>query len=273
MPTWTRSPHQVSSSLRRDGRCRRRGPRRGGTSAVVAARQAGGEVLAVEHGLGPGGTSAKFGRTHLPGRRDGFANGLRLRDSPENMVAFLRAALGPGVDDDRVDAYARVRPTISIGWSPSACPSGRRSATSRTVNQPMTRGCSSAAVRTAIRSTKLHVPVPRWHKPRWTDSAGGFLMERLGAAAAGASPRLSGTRAEALVVDDGEVVGVQVRSDEGTRAIRRGRGHFGRRWVHLQRSHGRGAVPFSPRAGIGMADRHPERRRPRDPHGRRGRRG
>ena len=46
-------------------------------------------------------------------------------------------------------------------------------------------------------------------------------MERLGAAVAASCARvMTGTRAEALVVDDGEVIGVQVRTDEGTRAIR-----------------------------------------------------
>ena len=42
------------------------------------------------------------------------------QDSPENMAAFLRAALGPGADDDRVDAYCEGSPDhfdwlVSIG--------------------------------------------------------------------------------------------------------------------------------------------------------------
>jgi 3-oxo-5alpha-steroid 4-dehydrogenase len=46
-------------------------------------------------------------------------------------------------------------------------------------------------------------------------------MECLGAAVAASSARvMTGTRAEALVVDAEEVVGLQVRTDEGTRAIR-----------------------------------------------------
>jgi len=67
-------------------------------------------------------------------------------------------------------------------------------------------------------------PVPRGHKPQYTDSAGGFLMERLGAAVATSGARVvADARAETLVVDGGHVVGVQVHTDEGVRFIR-GRG-------------------------------------------------
>ena len=46
-------------------------------------------------------------------------------------------------------------------------------------------------------------------------------MERLGAAVEASSARvMMDTRAEALVVDGGEVVGVQARTDVGTRAVR-----------------------------------------------------
>jgi 3-oxo-5alpha-steroid 4-dehydrogenase len=63
--------------------------------------------------------------------------------------------------------------------------------------------------------------VPRGHKPQFIDSAGGFLMERLGAAVSASAARaVADTRAEALIVDGGEVVGVEVRTDEGTRTVR-----------------------------------------------------
>ena len=91
-----------------------------GTSAVVAARQAGAEVLAVEHGLGPGGTSANSGGLIYLGGGTALQTACGYQDSPENMAAFLRAALGPGVDDDRVDAYCEGSPDhfdwlVSIG--------------------------------------------------------------------------------------------------------------------------------------------------------------
>jgi 3-oxo-5alpha-steroid 4-dehydrogenase len=72
---------------------------------------------------------------------------------------------------------------------------------------------------------EIAVPAPRGHKPRFIDSAGGFLMERLGAAVSTSGARVVvDARAEALVTDAEEVVGVRVQSDDGLRTIRARRG-------------------------------------------------
>ena len=91
-----------------------------GSSAVVAARQTGADVLAVERGAGPGGTSANSGGLIYLGGGTALQSACGFQDSPENMAAFLRAALGPGVDEDRVDAYCEGSPDhfdwlVSIG--------------------------------------------------------------------------------------------------------------------------------------------------------------
>jgi 3-oxo-5alpha-steroid 4-dehydrogenase len=53
------------------------------------------------------------------------------------------------------------------------------------------------------------------------DSAGGFLMNRLGAAVSSSGARvMADTGAEALVVDGGDVVGLLVKTDDGPRSIR-----------------------------------------------------
>ena len=68
---------------------------------------------------------------------------------------------------------------------------------------------------------ELSPPVPRGDKPRYVDSAGGFLMECLATAVATSGARVAcDARAEALVVDDGAVVGVGVRTDDGLRYVR-----------------------------------------------------
>ena len=51
-----------------------------------------------------------------------------------------------------------------------------------------------------------------------------------------------------------------------------GRGDPGHRRFHLQRGDGGRTLPIGPRTRPGLADRHFDRRRPRDPHGRRRRR-
>src|SRR5450631_4435697 len=91
-----------------------------GASAVMGARQAGADVLAVERSEGPGGTSAHSGGLIYLGGGTALQGACGFQDSPENMAAFLRAALGPDVDDDRVDAYCEGSPDhfdwlVSIG--------------------------------------------------------------------------------------------------------------------------------------------------------------
>ena len=158
-----------------------------GTSAVVAARQAGGEVLAVEHGLGPGGTSANSGGLIYLGGGTALQTACGYQDSPENMAAFLRAALGPGVDDDRVDAYCEGSPdhfewlvSIGVPFRAAFCDEPNRESADDA-------GLLFSGGEDSYPFDEIAVPVPRGHKPRWIDSAGGFLMERLGAAVAASS--------------------------------------------------------------------------------------
>ena len=116
---------------------------------------------------------------------------------------------------------ARARRSTSTGWSPSACRSAPRSATSRTASRPMTRGCSSAAVRTATRSTswrsRYRAATSRSTSTRPAASSWNASVPPCRASAARV---VADARAEALVVDGGEVVGVEVRTDDGSRAVR-----------------------------------------------------
>ena len=154
---------------------------------------------------GTRGDVGQLRRSHLP--RGRHAPSSAPVDSRTRRRTWRRSS-GPPSDPARTTIawtpIARVRRTTSIGWSRSACRSGRPFATSRTANRPMTRGCFSAAARTPTRLTRSRVPVPRGHKPQCIDSAGGFLMERLGAAVSSSGARVvADARAEALVVDGG----------------------------------------------------------------------
>jgi 3-oxo-5alpha-steroid 4-dehydrogenase len=192
-----------------------------GSSAVVSARQAGAEVLAVERGVTPGGTSANSGGLIYLGGGTALQRDCGYQDSPENMAAFLRAALGPGVDDERVDAYCEGS-TDHFDWLVSVGVPFRVAF----CDEPNRESADDAGLlfsggEDTFPYDEIAIPAPRGHKPRYTDSAGGFLMERLGAAVATSGAReVVDTRAEALVVDGGEVVGVRVQSDEGARTIR-----------------------------------------------------
>ncbi|HXN59863.1 MAG TPA: FAD-dependent oxidoreductase [Acidimicrobiales bacterium] len=192
-----------------------------GASAAVAARQAGAEVLAVERGGGPGGTSAQSGGLVYLGGGTALQGACGFTDSPENMATFLRAALGPGADDDRIDAYCEGSPehfdwlvSVGVPFRAAFCDEPNRESADDA-------GLLFSGGEDSYPFDELAVPVPRGHKPQYVDSAGGFLMERLGAAVSASAARVvADARAEALVVDGGEVVGVEVRTDDRSRAFR-----------------------------------------------------
>ncbi len=78
-----------------------------GACATVAAREAGADVLAVERATTSGGTSANSGGLIYLGGGTALQIACGYEDSVENMAAFLRSSLGPGVDDERLDCLLR----------------------------------------------------------------------------------------------------------------------------------------------------------------------
>ncbi len=193
-----------------------------GTSAVVAARQTGADVLAIERSAGgPGGTSAHSGGLIYLGGGTPLQSACGFQDSPENMATFLRAALGPGVDDQRVDVYCEGSPehfdwlvSIGVPFRAAFCDEPNRESADDA-------GLLFSGGEDAYPFDEIAVPAPRGHKPQFVDSAGGFLMDRLGAAVSTSGARVvADAQAEALVVDGADVVGLLVRTDEGSRAIR-----------------------------------------------------
>jgi 3-oxo-5alpha-steroid 4-dehydrogenase len=192
-----------------------------GASTVVGARQAGADVLAVECSGGPGGTSAHSGGLIYLGGGTALQSSCGFEDSPENMAAFLGAALGPDVDDGRVIAYCEGSPdhfdwlvSIGVPFRASFCDEPNRESADDA-------GLLFSGGEDTYPFDELAVPVPRGHKPMCVDSAGGYLMERLGAAVLTSGARVvTDARAEALIVDSGDVVGLIARTDDGPRTIR-----------------------------------------------------
>ena len=192
-----------------------------GASAVVGARQTGADVLAVERGAGPGGTSANSGGLIYLGGGTALQGACGFQDSPDNMATFLRAALGPGVDDDRLNVYCEGSPdhldwlvSIGVPFRAAFCDEPNRESADDA-------GLLFSGGEDTYPFDEIAVPAPRGHKPQCIDSAGGFLMECLDAAVSTSGARVAAdTGAEALVADGGDVVGVRVRTDEGPRAIR-----------------------------------------------------
>lgn len=76
-----------------------------GASAAVAAAQAGADVLVLERTGGWGGAAAMAGGFIYMGGGTPLQKACGFEDTVDNMKAFMKAALGPGTDDAKIDAY------------------------------------------------------------------------------------------------------------------------------------------------------------------------
>ena len=192
-----------------------------GACAAVSARQAGADVLVVERSSEPGGTSAHSGGLIYLGGGTALQIACGYQDSVDNMAAFLRSALGPGADGDRVDAYCEGSSehfdwlvSIGVPFRAAFCDEPNRESADDS-------GLVFSGGEDTYPFDEVSVPVPRGHKPQCIDSAGGFLMERLGAAVSAAGARVvTDAQAQALIVEGDAVVGVQMLTEDGARFVR-----------------------------------------------------
>lgn len=182
-----------------------------GACAAHEAAAAGADVLVLERASGAGGTSSLSGGELYLGGGTALQRQSGVEDTPGAMADFLRAALGPAVDEAKLQAYVAgsvehydwlvergVPFTPGVYDDPSWMP-------------PTDDGLMWLGER-SWPFTKLATPAPRGHRPATGHFGGWLLMERLAAAARSAGAReVLDTTAERLVVDDGRVVGVVAR--------------------------------------------------------------
>ncbi len=76
-----------------------------GAAASHEATTAGAEVLVIERAGGPGGSSALSGGELYLGGGTRVQHACGFEDDPQNMLAYLRAALGPHVDEEKLRLY------------------------------------------------------------------------------------------------------------------------------------------------------------------------
>ncbi|WP_030169863.1 FAD-dependent oxidoreductase [Spirillospora albida] len=195
-----------------------------GAAAAQEAAAAGADVLVLERSSGPGGTSAQSGGELYLGGGTEVQKACGFDDTPDDMFAFLKAALGPHADEEKLRLYCDgsvehfewfracgvpFKPTLfeKPGWMPY------------TEDGLMWLGENAWPYNTIAK------PAPRGHRPATTMFAGGILMEKLiGAATAAGAVAHQDTVATNLVVEDGRVVGVVARkfSDRVVYRARRG---------------------------------------------------
>jgi 3-oxo-5alpha-steroid 4-dehydrogenase len=195
-----------------------------GCCAALGARESGADVVALECTGGAGGTSAMSGGVLYLGGGTAVQRACGFQDSADAMHRFLTAALGPGVDEERLAAYCSGSVEhfdwlVSLGlpFRAAFCDEPNRESADDA-------GLLFSGGEDGFPFDELTPPVPRGHKPQWIDSAGSFLMRTLAERVARSGARVTtDARVERLVMDGGSVVGV-VATIDGTRTAIRTRG-------------------------------------------------
>ncbi|MEZ0049313.1 3-oxo-5alpha-steroid 4-dehydrogenase [Mycobacterium sp. MAA66] len=202
-----------------------------GAAAAVEASAAGADVLVVERTGGWGGAAAMAGGFVYLGGGTGLQQACGFEDTPENMAAFLKVAMGPGADAERIADYcagsvAHYDWLVSCGvpfnpvfwgepgWEP-----------------PGDQGLMFTGGENAFPYNTIAAPAPRGHVPQMADKvagerSGGYMLVKplVDTATAQGTRSVYDTHVQSLVVDDGRVVGIVARRYGDTVAIKARRG-------------------------------------------------
>ncbi|MDP5181901.1 FAD-dependent oxidoreductase [Blastococcus sp. BMG 814] len=194
-----------------------------GAAAALEAAAAGASVLVLERASGPGGSSAQSGGELYLGGGTSVQEACGFEDDAESMFAYLRAALGPHADEEKLRLYCEGS-VEHFGWFRALGVPFQETLFDAPTWMPLTTDGLMWLGENAWPYDQQARPVPRGHRPTAPGFAGGLLMERLVGAVRGAGVRIeTDVRAAALVVEDGRVVGATARrfgADEAYRARR-----------------------------------------------------
>ncbi len=203
-----------------------------GVTAAIEAARAGADVLVLERTGGWGGAAALSGGFIYLGGGTPLQQALGFEDSPENMAAFMGAALGPGADRAKIDDYCagsvehynwlvdcgvpfREAFWGEPGWEP-----------------PHDEGLMYSGGENAAPFNEIAKPAPRGHLPqmankRTGEKGGGYmLMKPLVDTAESLGVRKEyDIRAQRLVIDDANrVVGIVAKQYGKEIAVRARKG-------------------------------------------------
>ena len=195
-----------------------------GASAAWEAARAGADVLVLERASGPGGTSALSGGEVYVGGGTSVQKACGFEDTPEAMATFLREALGPGVDEDKLQSYVESSVDHFTWLSDLGVPFVPSLYDDPSWMPPTEDGLMWLGER-SWPFHELATPAPRGHRPATGHFGGWLLMDKLAAAAKEVGARDAfDVYVERLVVEDGRVVGVLARQYGEQRAYRARRG-------------------------------------------------
>ncbi|MFC8868795.1 FAD-dependent oxidoreductase [Streptomyces sp. NPDC057148] len=184
-----------------------------GAAAAFEAVSAGAGVVALDRAGGPGGSSALSGGELYLGGGTEVQKACGFEDSPDDMFGYLRAALGPHADEEKLRLYCE-ESVAHFQWFVDRGLAFEPTLWDAPTWMPTTRDGLMWLGENAWPYNGIARPAPRGHRAA-TEAYGGWLvMEKLVAAAEDAGTVVhADTLATALIVEDGtgRVVGVTAR--------------------------------------------------------------
>ena len=182
-----------------------------GAAAALEASASGASVLVLERASGPGGSSALSGGELYLGGGTEVQRACGFDDDADNMFAYLRGALGPHADEEKLRLYCDGS-VDHFDWFRSLGLTFQPSLYDAPTWMPPTRDGLMWLGENAWPYDQIARPVPRGHRPTAQGFAGWLLMDALVTAVRSAGVAIeTDTSATALVVTDGRVVGVTAR--------------------------------------------------------------
>ncbi|MGW8592893.1 FAD-dependent oxidoreductase [Dietzia sp. NPDC055877] len=203
-----------------------------GVTAAIEAARAGADVLVLERTGGWGGAASLAGGFIYLGGGTPLQKACGFDDSVDNMKTFLKAALGPGADDAKIDAYCEGS-VDHYNWLVEAGVPFKESFWSQPGwEPPYDDGLAYSGGENAAPFNTWVDPAPRGHVPQMSnkksgEQGGGYmLMKPLVETAENLGVRAEfDLRVQRLVADDsGRVVGVVAKRYGTDLAIRARKG-------------------------------------------------
>ncbi|WP_410051004.1 FAD-dependent oxidoreductase [Acidiferrimicrobium sp. IK] len=203
-----------------------------GASAAIGAAAAGAEVTVVERAGAPGGASAMAGGEIYLGGGTPVQKACGFEDTAEAMRAFLAAATGPGIDEERLDLYCEGSVEHFTWLADMGVPFKASFCAEPCWEPPGDDGLTYSGGENTWPFNEIAPPAPRAHVPQMSGkkpgrrSGGWKLMEHLSAQCreSGVASMLDG-RVVALVSDaDGAVAGAVIRRFGEELAVRATKG-------------------------------------------------
>lgn len=182
----------------------------GGAAAFEAAK-AGADVIVLERASGPGGSSAQSGGELYLGGGTPLQKANGFDDDANGMFEYLRVALGPNADEEKLRLYAEGSVEL-FEWFKDLGLEFESGFYDFPSWMPHTKDGLMWLGENAWPYNEVTTAVPRGHRPATELFGGWLLMDKLAAKVAelGAATHTD-TRAVALIVEDGRVVGVKAR--------------------------------------------------------------